>query len=750
MEADSLLLSRQEHPFLKDAIEEFSIKNQPYTIQIDFMNDLLQCFDSNSIGFFESPTGTGKSMSVLCASIAYIKKKNSMLTYNFLSSESDSEAESQIPIRLMVATRTHSQIKELVSELKKLKECAKNLMIQNDQKRAQLQKNFKSVGLRDKPFIQKEIEDCTNKIKFYKDYLKSFPKVVSLASRKLLCVHPEYSQLSANELNDVCSPKCPFYNKESIINFSEHISEEPLDIEDLYKYGSSHQCCPYFSSRKSVKKSQVILFPYQTLFSPETRSALKLSIRNSCIIIDEAHNLIDSLNSLYTITLTQSDIQTAYTSLLNFRKSVSSRRPRKSGQEGKSQFEEKEEEEQRKLATNYSSILIKATLSLQKVFEQKEPPKVLKMNDFQIEYNIDVGNMFSIIEWAKETQLVYKLSHENKKLSTEEISKKSQSVRNYLDFISSMGNLDDQGCVLVDSVNTKLTYMLLNPSNVFTEVSSKAKSVVLVGGTLRPFEDMIVQLTSSDEKILTHTNGHVIPKENCLAMCIKRGPSNQQLRFTHETRYNRDMLVSISQAVLDLSLHVPNGMIIFFTSFEYMTTVYNFMKNEFYFDEIQKNKFLLCESKDTKDLNTIMKTYKSHINNSSGAILFAVINGKLSEGINFADNYCRCVMIVGMPFADTSDVVLRQRMLFFDDLKKNGKSKCDGKQFYDNMCMRAVNQSIGRSFRNINDFAAVVLFDERYEKYAKELPSWILRSFSVVSDWNHVIDGIDVFFKDKN
>jgi Rad3-related DNA helicase len=42
-------------------------------------------------------------------------------------------------------------------------------------------------------------------------------------------------------------------------------------------------------------------------------------------------------------------------------------------------------------------------------------------------------------------------------------------------------------------------------------------------------------------------------------------------------------------------------------------------------------------------------------------VLFAVINGKLSEGINFTDKFCRWIRAVGMPFAHRNDTMLRER-----------------------------------------------------------------------------------------
>jgi len=45
-----------------------------------------------------------------------------------------------------------------------------------------------------------------------------------------------------------------------------------------------------------------------------------------------------------------------------------------------------------------------------------------------------------------------------------------------------------------------------------------------------------------------------------------------------------------------------------------------------------------------------------------GAMLFCVMGGKLSEGINFSDDLARAVVVVGMPYPDGRDAVLKVRL----------------------------------------------------------------------------------------
>ena len=106
--------------------------------------------------------------------------------------------------------------------------------------------------------------------------------------------------------------------------------------------------------------------------------------------------------------------------------------------------------------------------------------------------------------------------------------------------------------------------------------------------------------------------------------------------------------------------------------------------------------------------------------------------------------------MVGMPFADITDIGLKQRMAFFDKQKAMHMSECDGQQFYNNMCMRAVNQSIGRAFRHIKDYSVVVLFDERYHEHSNLLPSWIQRSYHRVTGIEEAVSMISKFFKSVN
>lgn len=44
----------------------------PYKIQQEFMKELYKCIENGNLGIFESPTGTGKSLSVICGALKWL------------------------------------------------------------------------------------------------------------------------------------------------------------------------------------------------------------------------------------------------------------------------------------------------------------------------------------------------------------------------------------------------------------------------------------------------------------------------------------------------------------------------------------------------------------------------------------------------------------------------------------------------------------------------------------------------------
>lgn len=179
---------------------------------------------------------------------------------------------------------------------------------------------------------------------------------------------------------------------------------------------------------------------------------------------------------------------------------------------------------------------------------------------------------------------------------------------------------------------------------------------------------------------------------------------------------------------------VPEGIVMFFSSFEYEGQVYDAWKASGILARILKKKRVFREprsSMSSMDVETVLKEYKEAISlhradlredyEIQGALLLAVVGGKISEGINFSDGMGRCVIMVGLPYPSPSDVELMERIKHIEGLSEPNANRhavlssneiCTvdavqtgfdiikscrqrGREYYENLCMKAVNQSIG-------------------------------------------------------
>lgn len=94
---------------------------EPYTVQIEYMEKVIESLDRSQNACLESPTGTGKTLSLLCSTMAWVEKLDPLheptpRVRNFSRNASSSNLNKSyctvtrtIP-QVIYATRTHTQI----------------------------------------------------------------------------------------------------------------------------------------------------------------------------------------------------------------------------------------------------------------------------------------------------------------------------------------------------------------------------------------------------------------------------------------------------------------------------------------------------------------------------------------------------------------------------------------------------------------------------------------------------------------
>lgn len=339
---------------------------------------------------------------------------------------------------------------------------------------------------------------------------------------------------------------------------------------------------------------------------------------------------------------------------------------------------------------------------------------------------------------------------------------------------SSEGRIFYQKLDKTSSPDIQLSYLLLSPTHAFSSIVSSARAVILAGGTMSPFDDYTNHLfpTLALPKVTTLSCGHVIPPENlCVSTLAGTKPGGPSFEFSFQRRGDQEMVKELGLAILNICAVVPDGVVVFFPSYGYLDEVVAAWSRpqqqkadkSTIWDRLQARKKVFRESKGSSS-DEILQEYSQAIlgdaaasaispskgpspskgNRKGGAILLSVVGGKMSEGINFSDRLGRCVIVVGLPYPNIASPEWKAKMEYIESTTLANLASDDGattlskdeatarakqaaRDFYENACMRAVNQSIGRAIRHKGDYAAIVLADRRYEtdRIKGKLPGWI-------------------------
>ncbi|KAF9517221.1 hypothetical protein BS47DRAFT_546425 [Hydnum rufescens UP504] len=98
-----------------------------------------------------------------------------------------------------------------------------------------------------------------------------------------------------------------------------------------------------------------------------------------------------------------------------------------------------------------------------------------------------------------------------------------------------------------------------------------------------------------------------------------------------------------------------------------------------------------------------------------------------------------------------TDAIYQRESSSIDQEWKVGGGRDAGIELYENMCMKAVNQSIGRAIRHQNDWASLILIDQRYStpRIQSKLPQWIRGSVSIAHTWGQGLRELGAFYRLK-
>ncbi|KAJ2465909.1 ATP-dependent DNA helicase chl1 [Coemansia sp. RSA 2337] len=88
-----------------------------------------------------------------------------------------------------------------------------------------------------------------------------------------------------------------------MLGYKDTTESTIMDIEELAKESRQRCTCPYYGAQASINGTQAVALLYNTLLSRSARQAMGISLTGNIVIIDEAHNLVNTILSIHSIAL---------------------------------------------------------------------------------------------------------------------------------------------------------------------------------------------------------------------------------------------------------------------------------------------------------------------------------------------------------------------------------------------------------------------------------------------------------------
>ena len=750
-----------------------------YENQVDFIERALTAMVRGESALLESPTGTGKTLCLLAASLAYaraagnrkkrkfredVRAMKEMLRSGDETPRGDENAtprggdastsegtveridyldeevkreRTKAPV-VVYATRTHSQVSQVVRELKLL--------------------------------------DPTT-------------RAATLASRKHACVRKDVREMTGKRQNDACSKlltehRCSAKNtldrglEKRLMDF-KLFGDGVDDIEDLVKKGQKNGPCPFYLSRTRCANAEIIFMPYNYLLDADVRRGLDIVWSEAVVVVDEAHNLESAAADSMSFSLTAGKLakaikeaERAYETKLTYdddsgegivlegQRDVFERGMGKEAAAFKAEdFEQ------------MAKVLVRLEQNIDSMCRQSKEGQKNGIGE-----RVGDGNLiYEILEALNITDETYKHFTELMRAAAKTVllggdvlshaSESDTPLTSFANFIDRMfkDRFPEYFCTrlgpdLDNKLNASnreregatLSYWCFFPGLCLKELIEKqVGSFLLASGTLSPMESFASELAM--EFPVRLENPHVIKRNQVWGGVVTRGPNGNVLNSSFRFRDTIEYKNEIGQVILSAMKMIPDGLLVFFPSYGVMHSCIKHWRFTGVWRVMESSKICEVEPSNAEEFKLAYARYNEVIDSGTGpgATFFAVCRGKVSEGIDFADKACRGVILTGIPYAGAKDPLVMNKRKYLDRRKLDHGGSYSGNVWYSQTAMRAVNQALGRVIRHKDDFGAVILADERFadEHARNQLSLWLRPSIHVHPVFSSAVNGLKDFFR---
>lgn len=509
-------------------------------------------------------------------------------------------------------------------------------------------------------------------------------KAVNLASRQHLCLNDKCRKLSGIEALEACrvlreAGECSYKMEVESLPFLPPV----LSTARLQREGETRGVCPYFLARKVAEDCAVIVAPYQYVFNEHIRSRVKLDLSGRVLVFDEAHNADQVGQEVLSDTLSERGLNSA-----------------------------KRELEAVESSSEFVDEL--AAFLERKVSGSVEAEPGTKLHE-GIREVLEAGDLGSF------TDSLSDVVDEIRQYKVERGDNPVCYLNGVLSFLSLVESSPRDSYVAVYQRSpygfNLVEYRCLDPSLAIKPVVEEACGALIMSGTLSPIQlfTEILGLEGAE----TRNYSSIVDPENVRTII-------DPYVTTRFTERGDEMTQRIGERLSGLVAKIPNGVLIFFPQRKLMLDALDHWRRTGLIKgngshRLLGSKPVFVEGAQAMENRKVVEEYKRAAKTDGGAVLCGVFRGRNAEGSNFPYEEARGVVLVGVPYADYSDPVVKAQIEYYN---KRGRGL--GEKWYVMDAFRAANQAMGRGIRHRDDWCNFILMDQRYQTHQTLISSWAL------------------------
>jgi len=237
----------------------------------------------------------------------------------------------------------------------------------------------------------------------------------------------------------------------------------------------------------------------------------------------------------------------------------------------------------------------------------------------------------------------------------------------------------------------RLRLLCQSASVAFSPILETAQAVILTSGTLSPIPSTVAELVGHRKQDGGTWGGNLLLRSlvaphfptlqrNLLAQIFETGHSRKltsvvstsqsasksspefvRLDTSYGRRDDDAAKLAVGLTLVEIIRRVPHGVLVFFPSYAAKAKLEDCWEGSSgVMEDIRSAKgghvFSEASGMEGDSFDAMLSKFYTAAQSGQGAVLFGVGRGRASEGLNFANEYARAVVVVGIPYGPLRDV----------------------------------------------------------------------------------------------